>query len=149
MRRLWICDAVLPFTLYTSIKWRLGTLTAPLTTSVFNASRKTVLFTKRKHLGIALSKMCLLGRKSKLYKQQNPHLQSYTEINLGLRNIALGNRIDDQHKNTRTLPVEGSPEAPRYVPNTVIPKDLQIPTLKHEISRYSYHYSKRLSVHPN
>jgi hypothetical protein len=32
------------------------------------------------------------------------------------------------------------------VPNTVIRKDLQIPTAKHEISRY---YSKRLSVHPN
>jgi hypothetical protein len=39
--------------------------------------------------------------------------------------------------------------APWYVPNTVIRKDLQIPTVKHEISRYSCHYSKRLSVHPN
>jgi hypothetical protein len=28
-------------------------------------------------------------------------------------------------------------------------KYLKIPTVKHEISRYSYHYSKRLSVHPN
>jgi hypothetical protein len=36
-------------------------------------------------------------------------------------------------------------DAPWYVPNTVIRKDLQIPTVKHEISRYS----KRLSVHPN
>jgi hypothetical protein len=40
-------------------------------------------------------------------------------------------------------------DAPWYVSNTVIQKDLQIPTVKHEISRYSYHYSKRLSVHPN
>jgi hypothetical protein len=39
--------------------------------------------------------------------------------------------------------------APWYVPNTVIRKDLQIPTVKHEIRRYSYHYSKLLSVHPN
>jgi hypothetical protein len=39
-------------------------------------------------------------------------------------------------------------DAPWYVPNTVIRRDLQIPTVKHEISRYSYHYSKRLSVHP-
>jgi hypothetical protein len=31
------------------------------------------------------------------------------------------------------------------VPNTVIWKDLQIPAVKHEISRCS----KRLSVHPN
>jgi hypothetical protein len=35
-------------------------------------------------------------------------------------------------------------DAPWYVPNTVIRKDLQIPTVKHEINRYS----KRLSVHP-
>jgi hypothetical protein len=32
---------------------------------------------------------------------------------------------------------------------TVIRKDLQIPAVEHETSRYSYHYSKRLSVHPN
>jgi hypothetical protein len=36
-----------------------------------------------------------------------------------------------------------------YVPNTIIQKDLQIRTVKHEIRRQSYHYSKRLSVHPN
>jgi hypothetical protein len=40
-------------------------------------------------------------------------------------------------------------DAPWYVPNTVIRKDLLIPTVKHEIDRYNYHYSKRLSVHPN
>jgi hypothetical protein len=40
-------------------------------------------------------------------------------------------------------------DAPWYVPNTVIRKDLQIPTVKQEISRYSYHYSTCLSVHPN
>jgi hypothetical protein len=40
-------------------------------------------------------------------------------------------------------------DAPWYVPNTVIRKDLQIATFKDEISRYSYHYGKRLSVHPN
>jgi hypothetical protein len=34
------------------------------------------------------------------------------------------------------------PDAPWYVPNAVIQKE-------HEISRYGYHYSKRLSVHPN
>jgi hypothetical protein len=39
-------------------------------------------------------------------------------------------------------------DASWYVPNTVIHKDLQIPTFKHEISRYGYHYSKRLSMHP-
>jgi hypothetical protein len=36
------------------------------------------------------------------------HLQNYTRTNLGLRNTALGNRMHVQHRNTRTLPVEGS-----------------------------------------
>jgi hypothetical protein len=67
------------------------------------------IFTKWKELGITLTKMYwLLGRKSKLYKQQNPHIQNYTQTNLRLRNTTLGNRIHVQHSNTRKLPVKGS-----------------------------------------
>jgi hypothetical protein len=40
-------------------------------------------------------------------------------------------------------------DAPWYVPNTVIQRDLQIPTVKEEIRRYSSQYSARLSTHPN
>jgi hypothetical protein len=40
-------------------------------------------------------------------------------------------------------------DAPWYVPNTVIGSDLQIPTVKEEIRRYSSQYSARLSAHPN
>jgi hypothetical protein len=40
-------------------------------------------------------------------------------------------------------------DAPRYVTNTVILRDLQIPTVKEEIRRYSSQYSARLSTHPN
>jgi hypothetical protein len=40
-------------------------------------------------------------------------------------------------------------DAPWYVPNTVIRTDLQIPTVKEEIRRYSSQYSARLSAHPN
>jgi hypothetical protein len=39
--------------------------------------------------------------------------------------------------------------APWYVPNTVIWRDLQIPTVKEEIRDYSSQYSARLSAHPN
>jgi hypothetical protein len=38
--------------------------------------------------------------------------------------------------------------APWYIPNTVIRRDLQIPTVKEEIRRYSSQYSARLSKHP-
>jgi hypothetical protein len=40
-------------------------------------------------------------------------------------------------------------DAPWYVPNTVILRDLQTPTVKEEICRYSSQYSVRLSTHPN
>jgi hypothetical protein len=40
-------------------------------------------------------------------------------------------------------------DAPWYVPNTVIRRDLQISTVKEEIHRYSSQYSARLSAHPN
>jgi hypothetical protein len=38
-------------------------------------------------------------------------------------------------------------DAPWYVPNTVIRRDLQIPTIKEEIRCYSSQYSAR--IHPN
>jgi hypothetical protein len=40
-------------------------------------------------------------------------------------------------------------DAPWYVPNTVIRRDLQISTVKEEIRYYSSQYSARLSAHPN
>jgi hypothetical protein len=40
-------------------------------------------------------------------------------------------------------------DAPWYVPNTVIRRDLQIPTVREEIRRYNSHYSARLGAHPN
>jgi hypothetical protein len=38
---------------------------------------------------------------------------------------------------------------PWYVPNTLIQRDLHIPTVKEEICRYSSHYGDRLRKHPN
>jgi hypothetical protein len=40
-------------------------------------------------------------------------------------------------------------DAPWYVSNSVIRNDLQIQTVKGEISRFSSHYNVRISVHPN
>jgi hypothetical protein len=37
-------------------------------------------------------------------------------------------------------------DAPWYVPNTAIRRDLQTPTVKEEIRRYSSQYSARLSA---
>jgi hypothetical protein len=40
-------------------------------------------------------------------------------------------------------------DAPWYVPNTVMQRDLQTPTIKEEIHHYSSQYSGSLSVHTN
>jgi hypothetical protein len=40
-------------------------------------------------------------------------------------------------------------DAPWYVPNTIIRRDLQIPSVKEEISHYSSHYSVCLTAHLN
>jgi hypothetical protein len=40
-------------------------------------------------------------------------------------------------------------DAPCYVPNTIIRRDLHMPTVKEKIRHCSSHYSLRLSVHPN
>jgi hypothetical protein len=40
-------------------------------------------------------------------------------------------------------------DAPWYVPNAVIRRDLQTPTVKEEICRYSSQYSAHPSIQPN
>jgi hypothetical protein len=40
-------------------------------------------------------------------------------------------------------------DAPWYVPNSLIRRDLRCPTVKEEIRRYSYHYGARFRTHPN
>jgi hypothetical protein len=40
-------------------------------------------------------------------------------------------------------------DAPWYVPNIIIRRDLHMPTVKEEIRHYSSHYSLRLTAHPN
>jgi hypothetical protein len=49
-----------------------------------------------------------------------------------------------QHRSLRMIV-----DAPWYVPNTINRRDLQIPTVKEEIRRYSSQYSARLIGHPN
>jgi hypothetical protein len=112
------------------------------------------IFIKRKQISIALTKMYwLLGRKSKLsinnklliYKTVLEPIWAY-EIQLW--GTASTSNIEILERFQSKAPCKIT-EAPWYVPNTVIRVDLQISTVKHEISRYSYHYSKCLSVHPN
>jgi hypothetical protein len=40
-------------------------------------------------------------------------------------------------------------DAPWYMPNTIIKRDLQIPTFKQDARKYSANYRKRLDALPN
>jgi hypothetical protein len=114
----------------------------------------THIFAKRIQLELSLTKMYwLLGRKSKL--STNNKLLIYKAIlkpfwTYGIQlwgttsnsNIEILERF--QFKVLRLIV-----DAPWYVPNSVIRKDLQIPTVKEEISRFSSHYSVCLRAHAN
>jgi hypothetical protein len=69
----------------------------------------------------------------------------FTEYNSGVR-LPLPTEILErfQWKALRMIV-----DAPWYVPNTIIRRDLQIPAVKEEIRHYSSQYSARPSAHPN
>jgi hypothetical protein len=100
------------------------------------------IFSKRKQLGIALTKIYwLLGRKSKFYTSNKllickAILKPISIYAIQLWGTASTSNIEIlecfQSKALRMIV-----DAPWYVPNTVIRRDLQIPTAKEEIRRYS------------
>jgi hypothetical protein len=112
------------------------------------------IFAKRKQLGLTLAKMnWLLGRRSHLsltnklllYKMILKPIWTYGIQLWGTAstsNIEILERF--QAKALRMMV-----DAPWYVPNTLIRRDLNISTVKEEISRYSSHYGARLRTHPN
>jgi hypothetical protein len=56
------------------------------------------------------------------------------------------------HRDPKTLSIESfvhGSERAWYVPNTVIRRDLQAPTVTAEIRRHCSQYSARLGAHPN
>jgi hypothetical protein len=112
------------------------------------------LCTKRKQLGITLTKMYwLLGRKWKLSTSNKilihkTILKPIRTYGIQLWGTASTSNIEIlerfQWKALRMIV-----DSPRYVPNMVIRSDLQIPTVKEEIRRYSSQYRARLSANPN
>jgi hypothetical protein len=110
------------------------------------------IFVKCKQLGITLTKMYwLLGRKSKLFTSNK--LLLYKAIlkpiwTYGIQLWGLASTFNIEileHFQSKTLRM--IVDAPWYMPNTIIRRDLQIPTVKEEIQHYSSQYSVRLSAH--
>jgi hypothetical protein len=112
------------------------------------------IFTKPKQMGMTLTKMhWLLGRKSKLttsntiliYKAILSPIWTYgikVWDTASISDIEILERF--QYKVLSTIV-----DAPWYVPNTVIGRDLQTPTVTEDIRHYSSQYSALLSVHTN
>jgi hypothetical protein len=112
------------------------------------------IFTKRKQLGLTLTSMYwLLERRSQLslrnklllYKTILKPIWTYVIQLWGTAstsNIEILERF--QSKTLRIIV-----DAPWYVPNTLIRRDLQLTSVKEEIRRISSRYSSRLTAHPN
>jgi hypothetical protein len=112
------------------------------------------IFAKWKQLGIALTKMYwLLGHKSKL-STSNKLLICKTILKpiwtYGIRlwgTVSTSNiKILERFQLKALCMIV---DAPCYVPNTVMQRDLHTQTIKEEICRYSSQYSARLSAHPD
>jgi hypothetical protein len=87
-----------------------------------------------------------------LYQQQTPHLQSYTRTHLDIRHSTLGynSKLNIEIlERFQSKVLRLTVDAPWYVSNSVIRKDLQIPTAKEEISRFSFLYVVRFHAHNN
>jgi hypothetical protein len=75
-------------------------------------------------------------------------LRAHIAIRIQLWGTASTSNIESrEHFESKALRV--TVDTPWYVPSTVIPRDLQIPTVKEEIRSYSSQYSALLSAHPN
>jgi hypothetical protein len=112
------------------------------------------IFTKRKQLGLTLTKMhWLLGRQSQLstsnklllYKTILKPLWTYGIQLWGTASISNVEILEIFQSKVLRMIVD----APWYVPNTLIRRDLHCPTAKEEIRRFSSHYGARLRTHPN
>jgi hypothetical protein len=112
------------------------------------------IYTKRKQLGLKLQQLYwLIGRRSKLsvynklliYKAILKPIWTY---GISLWGTASNSNLEIlqrfQNKVLREIV-----DAPWYVPNAVLHKDLSVPTVREEIKKCSVKYRHRLQIHPN
>lgn len=112
------------------------------------------IFTKRKQLGLKLNQMYwIIGRSSQLsienkvliYKAILKPIWTYGVQLWGSAaesNLEILQRF--QNKVLRIIT-----DAPRYIPNRVIQRDIPMSTVKEVIQQFSARYHRRLTLHPN
>jgi len=110
--------------------------------------------TKRKQLDLKLRNLYwIIGRKSQLSLENKllvykVILKPVWTYGIQLWGIASNSNLEIlerfQSKVLRIIT-----DVPWYVPNAIIKRDLQTPTVKQEARKYSSNYRKRLDTHPN
>jgi hypothetical protein len=112
------------------------------------------IFAKWKQLGVTLTKIYwLLGCKSKLYTSNKLLIYKTIPKPIWTYGIQLWGTASTSNIEIiecfQLKALSMIVDAPWYVPNMVIRRDLQIPTVEEEIRRYRSQYSACLSTHPN
>ena len=112
------------------------------------------IWSKRKQLDIICRKLYwLFGRKSKL--SLNNKILIYKVIikpiwTYGIQIWGASSKSNiDIIERFQSKTLRNILNAPWFVPNYIINRDLQIPTVKEEIKRFSCNYHNRISTHPN
>ena len=90
---------------------------------------------------------------SVITRKQTPSPQSNSKTSMDLWNLTVGNCIELKYlellERFQSKVLRIITDAPWYIPNTIIKRDLQIATVKKEARKYSANYQKRLDAHPN
>jgi hypothetical protein len=112
------------------------------------------IFAKRKQLGLTLTKMhWLLGRQSKLSTTNKLLLHKTILKPIWTYGIQLWGTASTSNieilERFQSKALRMIVDAPWYVPNTLIRRDLHVSTVTEESRRYSSHYGARLRTHPN
>jgi hypothetical protein len=117
-------------------------------------TRQKHIFTKRKQLGLQLHRMYwVIERKSKLSLENKLLIYKTTlkpiwKYGISLWGTASNSNIEIlQRFQNKILPSIVNP--PWYVLNTILHTDLQISTVKAEITNFSTKYREKLITHPN
>lgn len=110
--------------------------------------------TKRKQLDLTLRKLhWLVGRRSRLSDESKITLYKAILKPIWTYGIQLWGTASASNIKTlerfQTKFLRQTLHIPWYVKNTYILQDLQLDTVKQEISRYSLQYERRLNNHPN
>ena len=112
------------------------------------------IFTKRKQLGLQLQKMYwLIGRKSQLSIENKiliykAILKPVWTYGIQLWGTASTSNVEIlQRFQSKVLRI--IVDAPWYVTNDTLHRDLRIPTVREEIASCAIHYCERLASHPN